>query len=254
MELVSSFEKCTSINLYGRKKKKSFSLSSPQMPPITSTIAETNLIDNKNSENNLVSSDSAQSTILRRLLTTPETKAAEKAAKKAKLTKIEPSVEQEAVKTSSSSMVKKAKSPTPPPQYDSSSECNSAVETASIASSTASNKRKRKRNMTGFPSPKKNKKPVVLGIKKQPSPSIANKKSPANTSVNSNRKLKELPPSKNTKNNSTQNSKSKTTTTGKSTVQLKLGMGKNGLSLQKPAAGKTKVVNSTAAPTTNKRG
>merc|ERR1719491_2243206 len=102
-------------------------------------------------------------TILRRLLETPETKAAEREAKKAKKAdNLEPEEDSEAKPLSSPSLkAKKAKSEK---ADDSSSEC----ETASIASSTASLSRKRKRSMTDFPPKKKAKKESVLPAKKQP--------------------------------------------------------------------------------------
>merc|ERR1711874_37152 len=176
------------INLLGRKKKKSLTIT----PIVTSTIPETNLLDNNSkSSENLVSPNDISSTILRRLLTTPESEAAKRAEKLA-LKKAKKSAEgqSEQVKKSSSSNSPGAKnkakiSPPLPAAEDSSSECNSAFEeTASIASSTASRKRKH-RNPTGFPSPKKKKpkkKALDLPVKKQSSSPQSKKQSPPQSS------------------------------------------------------------------------
>ena len=223
MEIIDNYDQCTSINLFNRRKKKS--LNSSVQNPVTSTMAETNLLD-KNSENSLVSPTNANSTILRRLLETPETKAAERAAKKAKkANNLEPEEDPEAKPLSSpSSKAKKAKSER---ADDSSSEC----ETASIASSTASLGRKRKRSMTDFPPKKKAKKEPVLPLKKQPK-SI--KKGLQSPTVSKKLRQQASPP------NSRTSSKNKTQQNLKSpkpkpkSVQMKLGIGKNGLSLKKP--------------------
>merc|ERR1712051_212457 len=123
MEIIDNYDQCTSINPFNRRKKKS--LNSSVQNPVTSTMAETNLLD-KNSENSLVSPSNANSTILRRLLETPETKAAERAAKKAKkANNLEPEEDPD-TKPLSSPKAKKAKSEK---ADDSISEC----ETASIA-------------------------------------------------------------------------------------------------------------------------
>merc|ERR1719464_783292 len=221
MEIIDNYDQCTSINLFNRRKKKS--LNSSVQNPVTSTMAETNLLD-KNSENSLVSPTNANSTILRRLLETPETKAAERAAKKAeKANNLEPEEDPE-TKPLSSPKAKKAKSEK---ADDSSSEC----ETASIASSTASLGRKRKRSMTDFPPKKKAKKEPVLPLKKQPK-SI--KKGLHSPTVSKKLRQQASPP------NSRTSSKNKTQQNLKSpkpkpkSVQMKLGIGKNGLSLKKP--------------------
>ena len=222
MEIIDNYDQCTSINLFNRRKKKS--LNSSVQNPVTSTMAETNLLD-KNSENSLVSPTNASSTILRRLLETPETKAAERAAKKAKkANNLEPEEDPEAKPLSSpSSKAKKAKSEK---ADDSSSEC----ETASIASSTASLSRKRKRSMTDFPPKKKAKKEPVLPSKKQPK-SI--KKGLQSPTVSKKLRQQVSPPNSRTSKNKNQQNLKSPKPKPKS-VQLKLGMGKNGLSLKKP--------------------
>ena len=235
-DLVETYENCTSINLLGRKKKKSLTLT----PKVTSTIPETNLLDsNSKSSENLTSPNDISSTILRRLLTTPESEAAKRAEKLA-LKKAKKSAEEEEqnAKKSSSSVSprdKKSKiSPALPQNEDSSSECNSAFdETASIASSTASRKRKH-RNPTGFPSPKKKKskqKSIDLAEKKQHSPqSKKQSNSPQLSPVSSKKQPKDTSP-KSPKKQEKENLKS---TNKAISVQLKLGMDKNGLSLKKP--------------------
>ena len=221
MEIIDNYDQCTSINLFNRRKKKS--LNSSVQNPMTSTMAETNLLD-KNSENSLVSPTNASSTILRRLLETPETKAAERAAKKAKkANNLEPEEDPEAKPLSSpSSKAKKAKSER---ADDSSSEC----ETASIASSTASLGRKRKRSMTDFPPKKKAKKEPVLPLKKQPKSIKKGLQSP--TVSKKLRHQQASPPNSRT---SSKNKNLKSPKPKPKSVQMKLGMGKNGLSLKKP--------------------
>ena len=223
MELIDNYDQCTSINLFNRRKKKS--LNSSVQNPVTSTMAETNLLD-KNSENSLVSPTNANSTILRRLLETPESKAAERVAKKAKKAdNLEPEEDSEAKPLSSpSSKAKKAKSEK---ADDSSSEC----ETASIASSTASLSRKRKRSMTDFPPKKKAKKESVLPAKKQPKSIKKSLQSPI-VSKKLRQQQASPPNGRTSKNKNQQNLKSPKPKP--KSVQLKLGMGKNGLSLKKP--------------------
>ena len=100
------------------------------------------------------------------------------------------------------------------------------------ASSTASRKRKH-RNSTGFPSSKKKKskqKQIELPVKKH-SPQSKKQSSPQSSPVN--KKLKDTSPKSSKKHEEKQNSKSESNKSTKS-VQLKLGMGKNGLSLKKP--------------------
>merc|ERR1712083_400374 len=100
-DLVETYENCTSINLLGRKKKKSLTLT----PKVTSTIPETNLLDsNSKSSENLTSPNDISSTILRRLLTTPESEATKRAEKLAlkKAKKSAEEEEQNAKKSSSS--------------------------------------------------------------------------------------------------------------------------------------------------------
>merc|ERR1712184_125372 len=96
-------------------------------PIVTSTIPETNLLDSnsKSSENGLTSPNDISSTILRRLLTTPESEAAkraEKLAQKKAQKKAQKSAEQreQAKKSSSSNSPGQAKnkakiSPPSPP-------------------------------------------------------------------------------------------------------------------------------------------
>lgn len=163
LDLVANYEKCTNLDReMFKKKRKSKVIERPEPEP----------------EESCHSKD-PQSTILRRLLTSDSIKANKKA------------------KTLGPPPAKPKKIPV---EADSSSECNSAFETASVASSTTV--RRRKRNMTGFPSPKKKKKNSEKVAKKTPiTPQLTKK--PQN-----NKKAK--------------------------SVQLQLKVNKNGLSLQKP--------------------
>ena len=116
---------------------------------------------------------------------------------------------------------------------DSSSECNSAFETASVASSTS---RKRKRNLTGFPSPKKKKKLVSTPVSARAGPPASASKKPV--------KIKKIIiPKKSTlrKRAELAAKAARKGKAGNKQVQLQLKMGKNGLGLQKPSRSPNKI-------------
>ena len=207
MDLINDFDQCTSINLFKKKQKRK-----------DQSVVESVAASDSEAVSTPVSSKDPSSTILRRLLTHSTEK-----------------------KNNPKAPVKNAKN-IPIPHDDSSSECNSAFETASVASSTS--KRKRKRNMTGFPSPKKKKKAPAPA---PPPPPPA----PASTKPVKVRKI--IVPKKSTLRKAAEKAARKAKAAAvkngnKSSVQLKLNFDKNGLGLKKPSKSPTKVPSAAPAP------
>ena len=213
MDLINDFDQCTSINLFKKKQKRK-------------EIMESAVASDSEAATPLASKD-ASSTILRRLLThSTETKKKKVAASKNNRSKA---------------------LDIPMPIDDSSSECNSAFETASVASSTS--RRKRKRNMTGFPSPKKKKK-IIKAVPAPPPPAPSSSAKPVKVK-------KIIIPKKSTLRKAAEKAarkaKAQEAKSGKASVQLKLKMSKNGLGLQRPSKSPTKVPSATTTLAASKK-
>ena len=218
MDLINDFDQCTSINLFKKKQKRKevieSALASDSEAAITAATSS--------------ASKDPNSTILRRLLTH--------------------STESKKNKVAASKNNRSKALDIPIPNDDSSSECNSAFETASVASSTS--RRKRKRNMTGFPSPKKKKK-IIKAVPTPPPPA-------APSSSGKPVKLKKIIiPKKSTLRKAAEKAAKKAraqeANKGKSSVQLKLKMNKNGLGLQRPSKSPTKVPSATTTLAASKK-
>jgi antitoxin component of MazEF toxin-antitoxin module len=169
MELANTYDKCTSINLFAKKKKGPHPKKSLQQQQ-EKLILEQEEAEQEEINENLVicHSKDPSSTILRRLLTHPTTK--KRASKKGGLNK-------KALKNKTAAVNNKSATADINSRNDESSSC----ETSSMASSCGSQKRrKKKRNMTGFPSAKKPKSKVLNSV---PSTSTL-KKASASARVN----------------------------------------------------------------------
>ena len=211
LDLINTYDKCSSINLLGRKKKRS--LPNLQNPEDNSRRSVPNLEDS-NSENLVIChSSDPQSTILRRLLINNRKSTGKKVVNK-------------------KSPKKTSTTPKAEPN-DSSSECNSNVETASIDEEIT---RKRKRSgATRFPSPKKTKKGVIQPQLRSPrltSPKIVAQK--GNSSAVKKKTSPATLRAARDKVNKAKKTAISNTRNGSKSVQLRLNLGKNGLSLRKP--------------------
>ena len=229
MEWISTYDQCTSINLFSNSKGKNKKFSSrggSMMSPQAASISEKqrdSSLDTNDDDNIPVNVDpKCQPTILRRLLTSPDSDTNNKKDE-----------EENVIISNNIKNISNENRPLIKPKLitdDSSSECASVSESVASSSST----RRRRRNMTGFPSPKKKK-----NKNNSNSNIIAPSLNPKGRKAKENNMISPKANSKNSTNNkskqtaaSSNNSKSSAKS---SSVQMQLKLTKNGtLSLQKP--------------------
>ena len=229
MEWIGTYDQCTSINLFSNSKGKNKKFSSrggSMMSPQAASISEKqrdSSLDTIDDDNIPVNVDpKCQPTILRRLLTSPDSDTNNKKDE-----------EENVIISNNIKNISNENRPLIKPKLitdDSSSECASVSESVASSSST----RRRRRNMTGFPSPKKKK-----NKNNSNSNIIAPSLNPKGRKAKENNMISPKANSKNSTNNkskqtaaSSNNSKSSAKS---SSVQMQLKLTKNGtLSLQKP--------------------
>jgi len=229
MEWIGTYDQCTSINLFSNSKGKNKKFSSrggSMMSPQAASISEKqrdSSLDTNDDDNIPVNVDpKCQPTILRRLLTSPDSDTNNKKDE-----------EENVIISNNIKNISNENRPLIKPKLitdDSSSECASVSESVASSSST----RRRRRNMTGFPSPKKKK-----NKNNSNSNIIAPSLNPKGRKAKENNMISPKANSKNSTNNkskqtaaSSNNSKSSAKS---SSVQMQLKLTKNGtLSLQKP--------------------
>ena len=218
MEWIGTYDQCTSINLFSNNKgvgKKKFSARGGGGNGSPNAAAIEKGRDSSLENDDLPVDPKCQPTILRRLLTSPDSDNNKKDDEEENI-----NINNKRTGSGNERPLIKPKLVT---DY-SSSECASVSESVASSSST---RRRKKRNMTGFPSPKKKNKNIIA-----PSLNPKSRKAKENTSSG---EMQISPKASRSKSKQTAASANNSKSSAKSSVQMQLKLTKNGtISLQKP--------------------